>query len=79
MFTIILYVTIIILCTDLGMLSVSKINIDKDNKTAQIRGDYCYNVYLIRYYKSKHAHVLCIEFLVTLHSIPDDLGWFLIA
>ena len=34
MFIIILYVSTIILCTDLGMFVVSKINIDKDNNAA---------------------------------------------
>ena len=34
------------------MLVGSKINIDKDNNTTHIRGNYCYNAYLIGYYKT---------------------------
>ena len=64
MFIVILYVSVIIFCTDLGMHTVSKINMDKDNNTAQIRGDYCYNVYLTGYYKSKCTCLLCIQFLM---------------
>ena len=34
MFIIILYVSTVILCTDFGMLTESKFNINKDNNTA---------------------------------------------
>ena len=45
------------------MLVVSKLNINKDNNTTWIRGNYCYNPYLSRYYKSKCACLFCAQFL----------------
>ena len=62
MFLVILYVSAIILWTDLGMLIVSNINIDKDNNTTWIRGNYCYKAYLIKHYKSKCTCLLYTHF-----------------
>ena len=50
MFIIILYVLTIILYTELGMLVVSKIDIDKNSNTTYIRSNYCINMQLIVYY-----------------------------
>ena len=62
MFIIILYVLTIILYTDWECSLYQKIYIDKNSHTTYIRGDCCNNGYLIMYYKSKHACLLCMQF-----------------
>ena len=71
--TIILYVLTIILYKDHQCLLYQNIYIDKNGNTIYIKSNYFNNVYLIINYKSKHAHLLCIQFqllLVQLNSIP---------